>query len=369
MKGWFNRIFGVDIRSLAVLRIGLALLLLADLAVRATDLQAHYTDAGVLPRELLVGRYQHTCVWSIHLLTGSLAGQAGLFTVAAVAAVALLIGLFTRTAAVISWVLLVSLHARNPMITNGGDLLLRSLLFWGIFLPLDGCWAVRPRRGQSFPRDRTVSVASMAILIQVALMYWISGYYKLHGVWRSPDGLLEILKTDSYARPLAYVLIQHPVLVAWLARTALWSELILPLLVFSPWGTIPIRLLAIVWFCLFHVGIQLTLTVGQFAFACCLAWSLFLPSEIWNRWVPMRDGTPAGLSLDGSIASPAHLKRALEVDRRLRPLSLTRVRDPVQCNILAKRMDEWHHAPIVDVCGRPPGLSTALESVSKRRSR
>ena len=43
--------FGADLRSLALMRIGAATLLLVDLAMRAGDLIAHYTDAGVLPRE------------------------------------------------------------------------------------------------------------------------------------------------------------------------------------------------------------------------------------------------------------------------------------------------------------------------------
>ena len=43
-------IFGADLRSLAVFRVVLALLVLADLANRATDLYKHYTDAGVLPQ-------------------------------------------------------------------------------------------------------------------------------------------------------------------------------------------------------------------------------------------------------------------------------------------------------------------------------
>jgi hypothetical protein len=39
-------VFGADLRSLALFRIVQALLVLADLANRATDLSAHYTDGG-----------------------------------------------------------------------------------------------------------------------------------------------------------------------------------------------------------------------------------------------------------------------------------------------------------------------------------
>ena len=47
-------LFGAEPRSLAVFRIVLAFLALADLAGRATDLSAHYTDKGILPRAALL---------------------------------------------------------------------------------------------------------------------------------------------------------------------------------------------------------------------------------------------------------------------------------------------------------------------------
>jgi hypothetical protein len=48
-------LFGVDLRSLALVRIGVGTLLLADLALRSRDFRAHYTDFGILPREAIAG--------------------------------------------------------------------------------------------------------------------------------------------------------------------------------------------------------------------------------------------------------------------------------------------------------------------------
>ena len=45
-----EEIFGIDLRSLALLRVGLALLVIIDLVQRSFDLKAHYTDLGILPR-------------------------------------------------------------------------------------------------------------------------------------------------------------------------------------------------------------------------------------------------------------------------------------------------------------------------------
>ena len=66
-----DALFGVDLRSLALFRIAVALVLLADLAIRATDLVAHYTDAGVLPRATLLATARFARYAPLYLLSGS----------------------------------------------------------------------------------------------------------------------------------------------------------------------------------------------------------------------------------------------------------------------------------------------------------
>ena len=68
-------------------------------------------------------------------LVNSLTFAALLFLVAAAGAGALLLSYRTRLATLLSWVLLVSVQNRNPLLGQGGDDLLRMLLFWGLFLP------------------------------------------------------------------------------------------------------------------------------------------------------------------------------------------------------------------------------------------
>ena len=45
-----SEILGIDYRSLALLRVALAIIVIIDLCMRAMDLTAHYTDLGVLQR-------------------------------------------------------------------------------------------------------------------------------------------------------------------------------------------------------------------------------------------------------------------------------------------------------------------------------
>src|SRR5215210_4821337 len=98
--GWWSakvtEVFGADLRSLALFRIVLALLVLADLANRATDLSAHYTDAGVLPRTVLVEQVLSRWAFSLNIMNRQPFFQMLLFGVAALAALGLLVGYRTR---------------------------------------------------------------------------------------------------------------------------------------------------------------------------------------------------------------------------------------------------------------------------------
>src|SRR5215218_948002 len=114
-------LFGADLRSLAAFRVVLAILVLADLANRATDLSTHYADKGILPRDALLQEVSNRWQFSLNLINGEPFFQALLFTVTALVAVALLIGYRTSLANVIVWVLLLSIQLRNPLVNGNGE--------------------------------------------------------------------------------------------------------------------------------------------------------------------------------------------------------------------------------------------------------
>ena len=99
--------FGLDLRSLALFRVSLAAVILGDLYWRARDLGAFYTDAGIMPRAAWHDYDHDPWHWSLHLFGGSWGFEAGLFAIAAIAGVMLLIGWHTRIAAIVTWVMLV----------------------------------------------------------------------------------------------------------------------------------------------------------------------------------------------------------------------------------------------------------------------
>src|SRR5438477_9768054 len=81
-------IFGLDVRSLALFRIALGIVLLCDVAIRYQDLHAFYTDDGVVPRSTLPPFNTFVCV---HVFGGSLLYQAILFYLHGFAALAIVL--------------------------------------------------------------------------------------------------------------------------------------------------------------------------------------------------------------------------------------------------------------------------------------
>ncbi len=301
-SGWralFRRLLGLDLRSLAAFRIGLAAIILVDLAMRATDLVAHYTDAGVLPRGVLLQAFNHPYRFSFHFVFGEAWPTATLFGIQAVLAVFLLIGFHTRWMACLSWVLLVSMHNRNPLLLNAGDQLLSLLLFWGLFLPLGARWSIdslyRPSNRAREKVNPHFSMATIALILQVCMVYLFTVLLKTGDSWWQGDALYLALEADLFATRWGVWLRQFGWLLKPLTLATLYWEMLGPLLVFLPWRNGVFRTLAVAGFVLLHVGIGLTMNVGIFPLVSIVGWIALLPGVFWQWVAECQSRVPIGL--------------------------------------------------------------------------
>ncbi|MBD1896331.1 HTTM domain-containing protein [Coleofasciculus sp. FACHB-129] len=289
-KSGFERkleeLFGLDLRSLALFRIGLALLVVTDLINRSKDLKAHYTDFGILPRAPLIEQFLNSWFWSVHLFSGQALFQSFLFLFAGFIAFALLIGYRTRFVTIVSWALLVSLHSRNPMVLSAGDIEFRLLLFWAMFLPLGACYSVDSALNSSSKAlpERILSGATVALTLQICFVYWFTWALKSDPIWwKEGSAVYYALSIDQFATPIGQFFLGFPPpLLVFLTYTTLGIELLGPFLLFIPIRTSFFRLCAVVTFILLHLGFGLGLTLGLFPFISAIAWLVFIPSEFWN---------------------------------------------------------------------------------------
>jgi hypothetical protein len=275
-----KRLFALDLRSLACLRIGLGLLILIDLLLRSRDLVAFYTDQGLLPRSLLTTSPNALTHWSLHLVNGAPWFQALLFCVAGIAAGMLVAGYRTTWAATISWVLLASLHLRNPLILNAGDKYLALLTFWGIFLPWGAKWSVDAKKRANDDATTVISLASFALYLQVALVYVSTALLKWqHSVWQTGDAIQLALSKDYIVTSWGQWLAEHPEWIKPLTPATLYLELLSPVAILLSKGWWRVAVLVVL--ALFHVALAACFTIGLFPYVCLVAYTAFLPGKFW----------------------------------------------------------------------------------------
>jgi hypothetical protein len=278
-----GEVFGLDLRSMALFRILLGLLVIADIAGRVPNFRAHFTDEGVLPRELVISSMSEWR-WSLFLMNGSVQFQVALFAITWIAAICIIVGYRTRLMLFIAWVLIMSLQVRNPMVLSGADTLLRLIMFWSMLLPLGAVWSVDSRRApENRPTsNRFVSFASAGLLIQIAIMYWFTVLLKDGPTWRG-DGTALFYATGAgqITRPIGEYLHQFPDLLKLMTHIGFGIESIAPLLLFLPFRNGILRIIGIGAIISLHVGIWLIMDVALFPWTSSLVMFAFLPASFW----------------------------------------------------------------------------------------
>ncbi len=296
--------FTVDLRSLALVRVLIGAILLFDLVIRGADFATWLTDSGVLPRAVVLERMD-TYRWSLYNISGHWLWVLALQSLAGLAALALMLGYRARMAALISLVMLISLHNRVPLVLQGGDNLLLLMLFWMCFLPIGHRYSIDqalidPRLPAAKPVPSAYwSVASVAILCQAMTVYFFSAFLKSGDEWY-PDGtaIYYALHLDELNTWIANLWKNE----LWLSRPLTlyvwWLELIGPLLMFSPIFRLPLRLAVMIAFITLEIGFILNLHVGLFPLVSIASILLFTPAEVWD-WVNQRffDRRGKGLTL------------------------------------------------------------------------
>ncbi|MEM9601294.1 MAG: HTTM domain-containing protein [Pseudomonadota bacterium] len=290
-----ERVFALDLRSVALFRIGLAIAVLVDTAYRAGDLVAHYTDAGVLPVTALRDDLGVQLL-SVHALSGGTGLQVLLFGLTGLAAIAMLVGYRSQLAAFVCWALVVSVQHRNPLLGQGGDDLLVILLFFAFLLPIGARFAVDAALtpalragpnlsgGPAQPSHHDwFSVLSVAVVLQVLYLYVFTAFLKDGASWHADgDAAWYAVHLEDYARTAGVWLRDWPALISFGTHYVWWVELLAPLLVLSPVFSTPARLVGLALLASLHLSFAVFLRIGLFPLIDFVALSLLLPGALWR---------------------------------------------------------------------------------------
>lgn len=288
-KNHLGETFALDLRSLAIFRMGMALIILYELFRRSFEISFFYTDQGATPREVLWNSpFPMGIVWwlSPHMISGSFAWQVFLFILSALAGIALLLGYQTRWAVAISWFLLMGSHARQPMILQGNDVLLRCALFWSLFVPLGARFSLDSlsKATTIYKSNQVLSWGTAAIIIQLCILYFNAAIPKISYEWRGDfNALYYVISMDYFTKPLGYWILQYPEILKLLTKGTLLLEIAVPFLLLMPLGNSLLRLICFAMMAGFHIGIYLCMDVGLFSIMCLVYWLVLLPGLFWDK--------------------------------------------------------------------------------------
>ena len=266
----------IDGRSLALFRIAIALLVVADLFSRARNFSFYYTDDGAVTQSVAEASTDDAFSFFYYTSDPSLIG--GLFVLHGVVALLLLVGYKTRLMTVLTFLFVISLDHHNPLVLSYADTLFRLLLFWAMLLPLGARWSVdAAHRGEI--RASFVGIVGLLAMGQMVMMYFINATNK-HGseLWRSGEAAVIVFGIDEMTFLIGDQLRVVPELLqlgGWVWFSILFASPLL-ILLHGRW-----RLPLLALFAGGHLSFALTVRIGAFAYVAIAGLLLFLPRELY----------------------------------------------------------------------------------------
>eukprot|EP01079_Euglenida_sp_SAG-EU17-18_P002467 gene2467-3229_t len=190
---------------------------------------------------------------------------------------------------VLMWLLTLSIQRRTMAVSTSGELWLRIILFWLMFVPEDILPSLprfhnRLHSGQAPQHQHSVFVgpASAALFLQTFVVYFSSP------TWRVTYRALEMsLRWDTFATSFGRALLAFPSLLQGLTYFTIFGlETILPCLLLAPLPLLPyghwLRGSLVSIFVIFHLGLLAVMELGPYPMVGCAAWLLFLPVPFWD---------------------------------------------------------------------------------------
>lgn len=274
-----------DQRSLDLFRIGLALILIADLVINKWPFALRfYSDQGVLPFESVLEMTQKNedlwlREWTLMKYFESITAIKIFFSVTLCVYISLLIGFRSRLSSIVAFILLWSIHQKNWLVLSGPDEIIINLLFLSIFLPLGHRFGIEK---STRDKNQLLTPSTFAIFFFVGMTYFFNAWLKNGEIWQKGDALSYALMEHLWTKPQAAWLLQYEDLCLFLTHSTKWIEYSIPVLIFFPWKNYWTRGLAIFFLLGLHWTIFIFLDLGLFPAIVPVYCILLIPTEFWE---------------------------------------------------------------------------------------
>lgn len=285
----FYSSIALDLRSIALFRMMFGGILLFDLLSRLPHAELFLSDSGALSRSDLLAVVDRPWAFSVYMICGEASQVAVLLLVHALFALCLILGLWTRVVSILSWVLLISLQHRNPLVLNGGDTLFSVYAFWLMFLPLNARWSLDSllaskgeNGGAVYPSHRYVGIPGAALILQTVFVYVFTVLLKSGEMWNTGEVVPYVIRNLGLIKQPAVWFQQFDSVHGLMSRMVFHWEWFGCLLVLSPWATGLMRSFSVVGFFLLHLTFGLMLDLAIFPAVSILGWAVFVPGCWWR---------------------------------------------------------------------------------------
>jgi len=187
----------------------------------------------------------------------------------------LIVGYRPNLAALVAWALSLSFYNSNFYLHNSGDRLRHFVLLLLAFAKTDATWAIRRRPGNLAGPLSVSGWPARLMLMQMVLMHFMNGIYKLQGdMWRDGSVLWYVNHDVAWARW------SSPGLPYWSTQVMGWITLVwevgFPFWIFLPMTRVPALLLGVG----FHLFTFFHLELAAFPlYALCL----YVPLAKWEQ--------------------------------------------------------------------------------------
>ncbi len=292
------RIFAsADLRSLGLMRIVLGLLLIGDLLPRIAQVDALYSNDGVLTNHFALFRPLAPYQFSFYFAASSTRDVTVVFLLTLVVYLLFTVGYRTRIFQIASFVCVTSLHARNLLAELPSDAVLHVWTAWALFLPLGARFSVDSlRKSLSVRREKSPpelnerplppltfsSIAVIGVVLQLSAMHVAAALRQSGPTWSDGTALYYALHHNLWASSMGAWLGKHASLATLAQLTVAYrmAELAIGVLILVP--VVLVRRVTLALLLLFHLISRALFHVGPYDLAVLGAAPILLSTRDWS---------------------------------------------------------------------------------------
>jgi predicted DCC family thiol-disulfide oxidoreductase YuxK len=129
-----------------------------------------------------------------------------------------------------------------------------------------------------------LTIASVALILQITLMYWSAVLSKTGPEWhREGNAVWYALNLEQMATPIGRWFLHFPTLLRFLTYFTLVVEASAPVFLLSPFFAGPVRAMGVLFLFFLHLGFATCMHLGHFPFVAAVMLTAMLPTWFWDH--------------------------------------------------------------------------------------